>query len=68
MPTPDEAVEIIEGDAPGNTGYLEDLVGDLKGPSGIALVPFVGAGFSKAVGFPTWREFLELLAGRCAGP
>lgn len=48
-----------------NQPALERLVQQLRAPMGI--VPFVGAGMSKAVGLPEWGEFLLILAEQYEG-
>ena len=61
----DEALRKIREAWPSNGDYLDDLKDRLTGAHPIPLVPFVGAGLSMPMGFPSWRYFLEGLAGEC---
>ena len=61
----DEALRQIRKAWPLNVGCLDDLKGRLTGPQPIALVPFVGAGLSMPMGFPSWGDFLKNLAVAC---
>jgi hypothetical protein len=48
-----------------NGEYLDDLKDRLSAAQPIALVPFVGAGLSMPMGFPSWGGFLKDLAAEC---
>jgi tetratricopeptide (TPR) repeat protein len=54
------------GDAwPSNADQLDDLKQRLTAAQPIPLVPFVGAGLSMPMGFPSWVGFLKDLAAEC---
>ncbi len=61
----DEALEQIRAAAPSNGDYLDDLQERLTAPQPIPLVPFIGAGLSMPMGFPSWPAFLQTLAAEC---
>jgi len=50
---------------PSNVDVLDDLKERLTAPQPIPLVPFVGAGLSMPMGFPSWGGFLTSLAAEC---
>jgi tetratricopeptide (TPR) repeat protein len=64
VPT-DEALRTIRDAWPSNADFLDDLKERLTGLQPIPLVPFVGAGLSMQMGFPSWRGFLAELAAEC---
>jgi hypothetical protein len=41
-----------------NEEALDSLVAQIRAPAG-GVIPFVGAGMSRAFGFPTWAQFLR---------
>lgn len=61
----EEALRKIRAAKTSNGDYLDDLRERLTGARPIPLVPFVGAGLSMPMGFPSWGEFLTLLAAEC---
>ena len=61
----EEALRAIRGAWPPNSGYLDDLKERLTRAQPIPLLPFVGAGLSMDMGFPSWEGFLEDLAAEC---
>jgi hypothetical protein len=61
----DEALRTIRDAWPSNADFLDDLKERVTGPQPIPLVPFVGAGLSVPMGFPSWRGFLTELAAEC---
>ncbi len=63
--TTDEALRIIRECWRPNGDCLGDLERRLTTANPIPLVPFVGAGLSKPMGFPLWSAFLKQLAGEC---
>src|SRR5260370_20071028 len=65
MLSPREALQIIRDTWPSNAGNLDDLKERLTAPHAIPLVPFVGAGLSMPMGFPSWGAFLTELAAEC---
>jgi tetratricopeptide (TPR) repeat protein len=65
MPLIDEIPQEIREAWPSNIDYLADLHDRLTGPHPIPLMPFVGAGLSMPMGFPSWTRFLKNLAGEC---
>jgi tetratricopeptide (TPR) repeat protein len=60
-----EALQQIRNLCPSNPGILDDLKDRLTSPHPIPLLPFVGAGLSRPMGFPLWGDFLRALAGEC---
>ncbi|MGH9648048.1 MAG: tetratricopeptide repeat protein [Bryobacteraceae bacterium] len=62
MPTLDEALTLIRQAPPSNADYLDDLQARLTAAHPIPLVPFIGAGLSMPMGFPSWTDFLTGLA------
>ena len=54
----DEALIKIYQTWPSNQDFLDDLKDRLTVAQPIPLVPFVGAGLSMPMGFPSWRSFL----------
>ena len=62
----DEALKQIRETWPSNGGYLDDLKDRLTGPQPMPLLPFVGAGLSVPMDFPSWGQFLENLAAECS--
>ena len=62
MPDP---LSELRNAAPANADLLADLERRLTAPHPIPLVPFVGAGLSKSMGFPSWPAFLTTLAKEC---
>jgi tetratricopeptide (TPR) repeat protein len=61
----DEALQIIGETWPSNCDSLDDLKERLTGAQAIPLMPFVGAGLSVPMGFPSWGDFLKGLAAEC---
>jgi hypothetical protein len=61
----DEALRQIREAWPSNGDYLDDLEDRLTGAHPIPLVPFVGAGLSMPMGFPSWGDFLKGVAAEC---
>ena len=61
----DEALRILREAWASNGDYLDDLKERLTGSQPIPLVPFVGAGLSMPLGFPSWDGFLTRLAAEC---
>ena len=61
----DEALRAIRDASRSNGETLDDLKERLTGAQPIPLVPFVGAGLSMPMGFPSWGGFLTGLAGDC---
>jgi len=61
----DEALQILREAWASNGDYLDDLKERLTGSQPIPLVPFVGAGLSMPLGFPSWDGFLTRLAAEC---
>jgi hypothetical protein len=61
----DDALQIIRECWPSNAGYLDDLKERLAAAHPIPLLPFVGAGLSMPMGFPSWHGFLTTLANEC---
>lgn len=61
----EEAVREIRAVWPSNGDYLDDLQRRLTGGRPIPLLPFVGAGLSMPMGFPSWGEFLGNLSQEC---
>ena len=61
----DEAVREVRAARASNAAYLDNLKGRLTSPHRIPLVPFVGAGLSIPMGFPSWTGFLTPLAADC---
>src|SRR5207244_12075343 len=61
----DEALQIIRHAWSSNGQFLDDLKDRLTAAQPIPLVPFVGAGFSMPMGFPSWSDFLNQLATEC---
>jgi predicted RNA methylase len=63
---PDElAIATIRQTWPYNADYLDELQERLTVANPIPLVPFVGAGLSMPMGFPSWSGFLQRLADEC---
>ena len=60
----DEASQIIRGTWALNGGYLDRLQGRLTAEKPIPLVPFIGAGLSIPMEFPSWSAFLTQLVAR----
>jgi hypothetical protein len=65
MPLIDEIPQEIREAWPSNIDYFADLQDRLTGPHPIPLMPFVGAGLSMPMGFPSWTRFLQDLAREC---
>lgn len=63
--TTDEALLIIRDTWASNGNYLDDLQRRLTAANPIPLVPFVGAGLSMPMNFPSWSAFLTQLAVDC---
>jgi hypothetical protein len=61
----DEALRMLRETWASNGDYLDDLKEQLTGSQAIPLVPFVGAGLSMPMGFPSWGGFLTGLAAEC---
>jgi hypothetical protein len=61
----DEAVRQIRAVWPSNGDYLDDLQRRLTTVQPIPLLPFVGAGLSVPMGFPSWGRFLDDLSHEC---
>lgn len=61
----DDALRQIRAAWASNGEYLDDLKDRLSGAQPIPLVPFVGAGLSVPMGFPSWGGFLTSLAAEC---
>ena len=61
----DAALKEIREAWESNGDYLDDLRDRLTGANPIPLVPFVGAGLSVPMGFPSWGGFLKGLAAEC---
>ncbi len=61
----EEALGTIREAWRSNGGCLDDLKERLTGAQPIPLLPFVGAGLSMDMGFPSWAGFLEGLAAEC---
>jgi tetratricopeptide (TPR) repeat protein len=65
MALSDEALTKIRQTWSSNPDYLDDLKERLTGAHPIPLVPFIGAGLSMPMGFPSWKDFLTGLAAEC---
>ena len=63
--TTDEALQIVRETWALNGGYLDRLQRRLTTENPIPLVPFIGAGLSIPMKFPSWSAFLTKLAGEC---
>ncbi len=61
----DDALQIIRDTWSYNGQFLDDLKDRLTAAQPIPLVPFVGAGLSMPMGFPSWGAFLKQLAEEC---
>ena len=61
----DEALKIVRETWPSNSSFLDELKDRLARAHAIPLVPFIGAGLSIPMGFPSWTGFLEGLALEC---
>src|SRR5450755_2661127 len=61
----DEAVRQVRAVWPSNGDYLDDLQRRLTSVQPIPLLPFVGAGLSVPMGFPSWGRFLDDLSHEC---
>jgi tetratricopeptide (TPR) repeat protein len=61
----DEALQIVRATWPSNDSFLDDLQDRLTRAHAIPLVPFIGAGLSIPMGFPSWTGFLGGLALEC---
>ena len=61
---PDPLQELRDA-APANGDFLDDLERRLTSAHPIPVVPFVGAGLSIPMGFPSWTTFLTRLAAEC---
>jgi hypothetical protein len=56
MPASSDIVQEVEADTE-NAWYLAQLEKQVR--SSIGVIPFVGAGLSRPLGFPLWTEFLQ---------
>src|SRR5690242_16763987 len=65
MATIDDALTTLRQTWPSNADYLDDVKERLTSSRPIPLVPFVGAGLSIPMGFPSWSGFLSALATEC---
>jgi hypothetical protein len=61
----DDVLQIIRDSCTSNGQFLEDLKDRITSSGAIPLVPFVGAGLSMPMGFPSWGAFLTQLAREC---
>jgi hypothetical protein len=61
----DEALQIVRETWPSNGSFLDDLKDRLTMAHATPLVPFIGAGLSIPMGFPSWTGFLKDLALEC---
>jgi len=61
----DDNLNTLRRTSPANADYLDDLQAYVTGLTQIPLVPFVGAGLSIPMGFPSWKQFLLDLAKEC---
>jgi hypothetical protein len=61
----DEALRLIKLVSASNGNYLQDLLDRGNASHPIPLLPFVGAGLSMPMGFPSWTNFLDSLSSEC---